>query len=48
MIDTFPGLFWGYTAIWAVIVLYLIRLAIRISRLERRALKPENSEDLNR
>jgi CcmD family protein len=33
--NTFEGLFWGYTTVWAVIVLYVATLARRIKKLER-------------
>jgi len=34
--NTFAGMFWGYLAIWAIIVGYLISLVIRVSRLEKK------------
>ena len=36
--DTFPSLFWGYAAIWAVLVLYIYRLGRKVSRLEEERL----------
>ncbi len=33
-VDTFPSLFWGYSVIWALIVVYLISLGRRLSKLE--------------
>jgi CcmD family protein len=35
MQDTFPGLFWGYTIIWLLVVLYVLSLGRRMRRLER-------------
>lgn len=35
--NTFPALFWGYTAIVAIVVLYVVSLGFRISRIEKRA-----------
>jgi CcmD family protein len=33
--DTFPALFYGYTAIWGLIVVYLIILGARVRNLEK-------------
>ncbi len=33
--DTFPSLFWSYTAVWVVLSLYIVTLGIRLSRIER-------------
>ena len=35
MADSFPALFWGYTALWAVLAIYIWTLGSRVSRLER-------------
>ncbi len=35
--NTFEGLFWGYTTVWAVLVMYVATLARRLKRLERAA-----------
>ena len=35
--NTFPALFWGYTAIIAIIVAYLLSLGVRISRIEKKS-----------
>ncbi len=35
-IDTFPSLFWGYSAIWAIIVLLVIRIVLKMRSIERR------------
>lgn len=34
--NTFPGLFAAYSAIWILLSVYILRLGVRISRLERR------------
>jgi CcmD family protein len=33
--DTFPSLFWSYTAVWVIVVLYIIGLGVRVAKLER-------------
>ena len=33
--NSIPGLFWGYTFIWAVISFYVVSIHRRVSRLER-------------
>jgi CcmD family protein len=33
--DTFPSLFWSYTAVWAILALYIIGLGVRVAKLER-------------
>ena len=33
--DTFPSLFWGYLAIWAILSVYLISLGLRVKKLEQ-------------
>lgn len=33
--DTFPSLFWGYTVMWLCILIYIVSLARRMSRIER-------------
>jgi hypothetical protein len=35
MVDTYPDLFWGYTVIWSVIVVYTAILGFRIYNIER-------------
>lgn len=32
--DTFPDLFWGYSIIWGLLVVYIISLGRRLSRIE--------------
>lgn len=34
-VDTYPDLFWAYTAVWVVITLYIAWLGARLVRLER-------------
>jgi CcmD family protein len=34
-VDTYPALFWGYTMTWSILVVYLLMLGRRVSRLER-------------
>lgn len=34
--NTFPALFWGYTAIIAIVVLYVVSLGLRVSRVEKK------------
>lgn len=33
--NTFPSLFWGYTAIWCLIAAYVASIAKRLARLEK-------------
>jgi CcmD family protein len=33
--DTYPDLFWSYTAVWCVVVVYIVILGARVGRLER-------------
>jgi CcmD family protein len=39
--DTFPSLFYGYTALWAILALYIFSLGKRLTTLEQ-----TNKEDL--
>jgi CcmD family protein len=41
--DTFPALFWSYTVVWVLLALYIVTLGVRLSRLERRLSKGEES-----
>lgn len=34
--DTYPDLFWAYSAIWVMITLYMVYLGVRLHRLEKR------------
>ena len=33
--NTFPSLFWGYTAIWTLVVVYIVSLGFRLSKIEK-------------
>lgn len=33
--NTFPSLFWGYSAIWVLLCLYIFTLGRRVRRLEK-------------
>lgn len=35
MQDTYPSLFWGYTIIWVLVVLYSLWLGTRLCRIEK-------------
>ena len=35
--DTFPALFWAYTAVWCIICIYVWSLGTRLKRLERKS-----------
>jgi len=35
--NTMPDLFWAYTAVWAILAIYIWRLGVRLSALERRS-----------
>lgn len=37
--DTYPSLFWAYTALWGVLAIYIVTLGLRLSRLEKRLSK---------
>jgi hypothetical protein len=32
--DTYDSLFWSYTAVWAILVIYIGLLGVRVRRLE--------------
>lgn len=34
--DTFPALFWGYTALWTLLCIYLVYLGAKLSNLEKK------------
>lgn len=34
--DTFPSLFWSYTVVWGVLVVYIVTLGVRVARLEKK------------
>lgn len=33
--DTFPSLFWSYTAVWVILGVYIVSLGYRLSKIER-------------
>ena len=41
--DTFPSLFWSYTAVWSVLAVYIVTLGVRLSRLEKRSSRDKES-----
>jgi len=41
--DTFPSLFWSYTAVWVVLAVYIVTLGVRLSRLEKRISRNKES-----
>lgn len=41
--DTFPSLFWSYTAVWAVLAVYIVTLGVRLSRLEKKLSQEKES-----
>ena len=43
--DTFPSLFWAYTVVWVALSVYIITLGVRLSRLEKRL--PKDNESHN-
>lgn len=43
--DTFPSLFWSYTAVWVVLVVYVATLGIRLARIERTISGREEARD---
>lgn len=45
--DTFPSLFWSYTAVWVVLVAYVATLGIRLSKIERAITRKEEARDVS-
>lgn len=43
--DTFPSLFWSYTAVWAILAIYIVTLGVRLSRLEKRFSREREGSD---
>lgn len=43
--DTFPSLFWAYTAVWVALSVYIVILGARLTRLEKRLRKDKESGD---
>lgn len=37
--DTYPSLFWAYTALWVILSVYIVSLGWRIAQLEKRISK---------
>jgi CcmD family protein len=35
--NTIPELFWGYTALWAILAVYILSLGARLARLEKKS-----------
>ena len=33
--DSYPALFWSYTAVWVLLAAYMIWLGVRLGRIER-------------
>ncbi|MFN4894729.1 MAG: CcmD family protein [Pseudomonadota bacterium] len=34
-VDTYPDLFWAYTAVWTIVAVYVAWMGSRVARLER-------------
>jgi CcmD family protein len=34
-VDTYPDLFWAYTAVWTILAVYIGLLGVRLKRIER-------------
>lgn len=34
--DTYPDLFWSYSAVWFIVAAYIAVLGVRVSRLEQK------------
>lgn len=43
MPNTFTGLFWGYTAIWVLIAAFILRLGLRVAKIEKRLQNRDSS-----
>lgn len=43
MADTYWDLFWGYSAIWVLVILYLIRLGCEQRQIAKRVLQIEHN-----
>ena len=41
--DTFPSLFWSYTAVWVVLAIYIVTLGVRLARLEKQISQKKES-----
>ena len=42
--NTFPALFWAYSVLWALFVIYFVALGRRLSKLERNLNNPRKEE----
>jgi len=47
MVNTYPDLFWAYTAVWVALALYIAFLGRRLSKLERFLPKDSNNTSCN-
>ncbi|MCB0353156.1 MAG: CcmD family protein [Bdellovibrionales bacterium] len=45
--NSFPGLFWAYLVVWALITVYILHLGRKVSKLESKmdAIKSESSNN---
>jgi CcmD family protein len=43
--DTFPSLFWSYTAVWVVLSVYIATIGLRVSKVERSLSKSRESRN---
>ncbi len=43
--DTFPSLFWSYTAVWVVLSVYIVTIGIRVAKVEKTLLQSKESRD---
>lgn len=43
--DTYPDLFWSYTAVWIVLAVYIVILGARVARLERSLSRHTSAQD---
>ena len=46
--DTFPSLFWAYSAIWCVLIVYIAALGARVAKLERKLSSGKGENDDSR
>gem|GEM_PF-2408669 len=45
--NTYPALFWGYFLVWTLLAIYVLYLAIKCSRLERKMKSILNTSSSN-
>jgi CcmD family protein len=43
--DTYPSLFWSYTVVWGVLVVYIAVLGARVARLEKKLSQKKDEKD---